>query len=352
MKASRIILIVVVIVLVAIIALYAIGTLTTPSANSTWHQAATYPLASSGTDAVFGQQCLNSTGYFYCIGGADANETPRDEVYTAEPISTGNLTGWSSGREYPQNIAAQACVAYSGYAYCVGGQYDYALDDLNSSYFASLSGGTLGAWTSTTPYPVPTDTQYCAVAAGHIFCVAGDNETDGSDSATPTDSAFFAPISSSGIGAWANTTAFPDSITFPSCAAGGGFMYCVGGVDVNGNSVDTDYYAALTSSGIGQWTSTTSYPISVTGQACAVSSGYIYCVGGETSTSSFSNGVYYATVSSSGIGAWKQAASYPNSLQTDCAVSSGYLYCFGGEDNSQVGENGAVYYASLSSLSG
>ena len=55
-------------------------------------------------------------------------------------------------------------------------------------------------------------------------------------------------------------------------------------------------------------------------------------------------------VSSSGIGAWKQVASYTDAAETNCAYSSGYIYCVGGFDGSSSGETPEVNYASLSSL--
>jgi len=356
MKASRIVIVVVVLVLVAIIALYAIGALTTPQSNSTWHSAAEYPLQIGGTLAVGGQQCVNDTSSIYCVGGMDANGGPRDDAFQSSAVSSTatNITSWRSEPIYPQNVNGHACAVSSGFIYCVGGSYDDAGDDIASSYYAALyANGSVGAWKGTTPYPVPIDTEYCVTATGHIYCIAGDNETDGNnDDAIYTNSVYYAPVSSTGIGAWANTTAYPSAVTVPSCLASGGYVYCVGGADQNGNAISTSYFAPLTPTGVGAWSSTTSYPVAASGQACAIASGYIYCVGGETTSGSFTNAVYSAPVSSGGIGSWKLAPSYPNSVQTECVISSGYMYCVGGQDNSQIGEDPAVYFAPLTSLTG
>ena len=115
-------------------------------------------------------------------------------------------------------------------------------------------------------------------------------------------------------------------------------------------------YAALSGTGVGSWTATTAYPVSESGQACMISSGNILCVAGETaegsssSNPSFTNAVYYAPVSSGGVGTWKQAANYPTSVETTCAVSSNNIYCIGGFDGSSNGEDNDGYYASLTSL--
>jgi hypothetical protein len=62
--------------------------------------------------------------------------------------------------------------------------------------------------------------------------------------------------------------------------------------------------------------------------------------------------VYYAPISSAGIGSWKQSSSYPLSIETTCVVTSGNMYCIGGFDSSSAGESSSVSYASLTSLSG
>jgi len=205
-------------------------------------------------------------------------------------------------------------------------------------------------------YPIPVDSESCVASNSYIYCIGGNNETSGSNSnVAPTDTAWYAPLSSSGIGTWARTLSYPAGVYVPSCLASGGYVYCVGGADPDGNPVATTYFAPLSSAGVGSWSLTTAYPISATGEACAVAGGYIYCVGGETSggsTPAFTGSVYYAPISSSGLGGWKQATDYPRSVGTSCVIASGSIFCFGGFDESSVGEDNVVNYASLNSLSG
>jgi N-acetylneuraminic acid mutarotase len=353
MKTRSKIIIVVVVIVVVLLAVYAYESTLGPGPSS-WSQALDYPLQVGGTPGVAGQQCFNSTSYIYCVGGQDANTGPRNNVYAATVSATSrNITSWSSLNSYPQTIDGQSCVAYAGYVYCVGGTYDTGGDDVAASYFAPLNGnGTIGNWASTTPYPVATDTMYCVAYSAHIYCVAGTEETDGTEAtAGAINSVWYATLSSSGIGTWAQSTAYPAGIYYPSCFSYGAYIYCLGGADTNDNSVSTAYYAQLTSSGVGAWTSTTAYPVQLSGQACAFSSGYIYCVGGETSDSnppSYSYAVYYAPVSSSGIGTWTQSGPYPISVGTVCNILSGYMYCMGGFESSQNIQS--TYYISLSTL--
>jgi hypothetical protein len=354
MKISRVIVIVIAIVIIGIIALYAYGSLVqtgeTTNTSSAWIATSGYPIELGGTYGVAAQPCIIDSGNIYCIGGQDYAGNPYSDVYSS--ATSANLNSWTAEPGYPNNIMAQPCVAYSGYVFCVAGTYDAAGDDIATSYYTSISQtGTLGSWNTTTSYPIPIDSQYCAASSGYIYCVGGNNETDGTNgAAVPTNSVWYAPLSSSGIGNWSISLSYPQNIYFPSCVASSSDIYCVGGVNGNDNGVNSVYYAALTSSGVGAWTETANYPTSVVGQACAISSGYIYCVGGQSGQNSYSSAVYYATVSASGVGTWQKAPSYPISVETTCVASSTELYCIGGFDSSSIGATGDVYYASLTSL--
>ena len=358
MRISRVIIIVLVVVIVAIAGLYAYTSLFAPQTSiSPWDSAAGYPLQLGGTFAVAGQQCVSNGAYVYCIGGQDANGGPRSEVYSSSAISSSsaNVTGWTSdSNQYPVTINGQSCVVYSGYVYCVGGSYDSGGDDVASSYFAPLSsGGVGGSWNSTASYPIPIDSQSCVASSGYIYCVGGNNETDGTNAdSIASSSVWYAQLSSSGIGNWTASASYPYNLYFSSCSAANGYIYCLGGADSSDNAVSAAYSAPLSPAGVGTWTQTTAYPLQESGLACAISSGYIYCVGGQGQLNSYTNAVYYAPISSGGIGTWKQAANYPLSVETTCVISSGDLYCIGGFDGSSVGENNAVHYISLATLSG
>jgi hypothetical protein len=367
MKLGRIVLIIIVIVilLVASYLAYEFFFAPSPSNSSSWSMADPYPLQLSGVFGVGGQQCLSYSTRIYCIGGADSNLAPRSEIYVSSPLSASspNVTSWSANpTSYPKSIHGHSCVTDSNYVYCVGGSYDDGGDDLASSYFSSInSSGALGSWNSTTPYPIPIDTSSCVQSSGYIYCVGGNNETDGTngDSAL-SNSVYFAQLNSSGIGAWQHTTSYPSGVYLASCSSLVGYIYCVGGTDSNNNNLNQVYYAALSSSGVGTWSAGTNYPVSGSGLSCVTALGNIYCVGVQTGQSSYSNEVYYAPISSSGVRSWQKGSSsdYPLGVSTDCALSdyvlglgsSPYVYCVGGLDGSSQGNNADVYYASLNSI--
>jgi Kelch motif len=356
MKISRIILIVLVIIVIGVIALYAYSVYFAPTTTtiSPWLDAQSYPLQASGTYGVSSQACVSDVSQIYCIGGIDVNTVPYNNVYISSPLSP-NITSWTSDPNiYPVSVDSQACVVSNSNVYCVGGSYDDSADDTALSYVASInSSGALGTWNATTAYPIPVDTESCVASSSYIYCIGGYNETNGNNlNSVYSSSSWYAPLSPSGIGTWTETTPYPAGIYLPECAASGGYVYCIGGSDSSSNPVNNVYEATLSSSGIGTWGQTSTYPISVSGQSCVISSGYIYCVGGESASDSFSNAVYYATISSSGVGSWNQSANYPDGVATDCVISSGYMYCIGGADSSSNGETPNVYYYALSSISG
>ena len=358
MRFSKTLIVLVVIAAVAVagISAYSILSPPQPSCTSIWKCAAPYPLQGGGAVGVAGQPCEVSSANIYCMGGVDAGG-PQSDVYAATVSASGNVTGWLRVSTYPQNVSGQACAAISGYLYCVGGIHDKSGDDLSASYYTKLlANGSLGAWQSTTPYPIPIDSESCVGWSLHIYCIGGNNETGGIQSnVTPSSTAWFAPVNSSGIGGWTRTTPYPSGIYVPSCYATGGFAYCLNGSDSNEDPLGTAYFAPLTALGVGHWALTTPYPVASVGPSCVIASGNIYCVGGETvggESPTFTNFVYFAQISSSGIGPWMQGASYPRNAGTSCVTMQDNIYCVGGFDESLVGLGSVVNYASLSSISG
>jgi len=329
-----------------------------PSCTSAWACAAPYPLSGGSAAGVAGEQCGAESMRVYCVGGVDASGAPRDDVFTASVTATGNITAWrQSPAAYPQDVTGESCAAASGFLYCIGGIHDNTGDDLAETYFAELSSnGSVGVWQSTTPYPVPVDSESCVAWSAHIYCVGGNNETDGTESSVaPSGTVWFASAGSSGLGEWVKTTPYPFGIFVPACFLAGDYLYCIGGSNGNGDPLGTAYFAPLTADGVGEWSVTTSYPIASVGPSCVMASARIYCVGGETAggqSPAFTDAVYFAPISISGIGAWQQGPSYPRNVGTSCVTTQGNAYCVGGFDESSAGLESVVNYAALSSISG
>ena len=200
-----------------------------------------------------------------------------------------------------------------------------------------------GSWSVTTSYPLSVTGSSCATDGSYIYCVGGIS----------VNSVYSAPISSSGIGTWTLQTNYPTNAYLPSCAISGGYIYCVGGLTGPSTNTNAVYYAHLTSGSVGAWGSGTNYPTNIEATSCVISGGYITCVAGLTVPSFIStitNAVYYAPVSSSGVGAWSSTTNYPITDNLDtCSASGGYIICMGGEYDMTHGfVTNAVYYDTLS----
>jgi hypothetical protein len=171
----------------------------------------------------------------------------------------------------------------------------------------------------------------------------------------PESAEYYALLSSSGIGTWVETGSagdYPDAIGL-SCAASAGYIYCIGGDGTVGTLQEDDVsYALISSAGIGTWTLTAEYPISDSAQSCLTSGSYIYCIGGYTSNGPEAvNSTYYASISSAGVASWTATTIYPTTIYSQsCAISSGFLYCMAG--SAEAAATDSVYYSPISPSGG
>src|SRR6266571_1083125 len=143
------------------------------------------------------------------------------------------------------------------------------------------------------------------------------------------------PVSAQPLNSWSSTTSYPTGIASQSCATSSGFIYCVGGTTFPAVITDAVYFAPITSSGVGTWNPTTSYPFSIFEQSCVARASFVYCVGGQANPSGFGPGptiaVFFAPISSSGVGTWTTTTSYPLPIsEQSCVTRAALTYCVGG----------------------
>jgi hypothetical protein len=153
--------------------------------------------------------------------------------------------------------------------------------------------------------------------------------------------------------AWNPSTGYPVPDWTQSCVESGGYVYCVGGLtgpDTVTNSTSSVYFAPLTPTGIGAWKNTTAYWAAIRSESCVAESGTIYCVGGYAG-SALTSVVSYAPLSATGVGPWANTTSYPISVWlTSCSASTSGIYCVGGEtESSGLVTTSAVYFAPFTS---
>lgn len=324
----------------------------TPTGVGAWSEQTDYGASSgssgSGGIPITAVSCVTYSGYVYCVGGVSfATFADISNVYYAKVSSSGSIGAWTGTTNYGATSGtsgsggidvATSCVEYNGYIYCVGGATNSATSQpsyLSDVFYAQLSSSGVGPWTETTDYGATTGTSgsggvkitglSCVTDGSYVYCVGGG-----------TSKVFYAQLSSSGVGAWTETTDYGATsgssgsggetlISGMPCVSSGGYIYCVGGL--NNAILSRVFFAPLSSSGVGAWSETTDYgatsgssgsggvPVYLTG--CAAYSDAIICVGGETGvfgSAVSSADVFYAQVSSNGIGAWNQTTSYGDEI--------------------------------------
>ncbi len=325
--------------LVVLVSVHPVGA----QSSGYWGAAASYPIS------VDDESCAVEDAYVYCVGGFTGDTYTADGLestnasYFASVVPSGGIDAWSNTTSYPISVNTASCVASGSYIYCVGGYGDSGITD--AVYYASASSAGLSHWTNATSYPFGVFSQSCSGWNGYMYCVGGYGS-----SGLPINSVYYAQAGPSGLGTWTRGASYPTNITSQSCAVSEGYMYCVGGIDDSSPAVsDAVYYTAL-SSGVSTWVQTTSYPTPVDIQSCVVSGDDIYCIGGAPNFAATSS-VYYAPImASGGLGAWVETADYPVVIgEQSCVAASGFIYCVAGAPSASV-HTAAVYYVDGSSL--
>ena len=286
--------------------------------------------------SVSGEICVMSSGFVYCVGGN--NGTTRITAVYFAPLSSSGVGSWIATTSYPTNVISQSCVASSGFIYCVGG-FD-GVTSVNSVYFAPLSSSGVGSWSTTTNYPIGITGQSCVAISGFVYCIAGRDSAN-----LLTSAVYFAPLSSSGVGSWSPTASYPIVVAFHSCVASSGLVYCVGGLGSASQPNDV-YFAPLSSSGVGSWSATTNYPMTIVSESCVASSGFVHCIGGQLFNGAKSSAVDFAPLNSSGVGSWLATTNYPTTIaDPSCVARAGVVYCVAGLGGPTNTQTNAVYFA-------
>ncbi len=331
-------------------------------------------------------QGTTSIFYAYCVGSLTP---PFNQSYYSELGPSGAIN-WTGTSSYPIPFSGGACTSTGSTVYCIGNSQIFA-NISEKAYYAPITPGGIGTWAATTNYPVPFSSGSCSTYNSYIYCI-------GTTSSQYSNEVFYAQILPTGLGPWKQTTNYPVKFYGGECNAYNGYIYCVGDTYINvsslvshyansGNSLSAnqlfaggnipglnisfDYYAPISSVGVGSWTRMSSTPQPVDGGSCTISNATIYCLGGSSAeeqlgvlsqnatalnqssgylSSLFSNDTsasFYASIESNGtVGTWNYSAPYLGQIGGGrCASNGSNIYCIGGLANSQ-----SVYFSQLSNV--
>jgi YVTN family beta-propeller protein len=290
----------------------------TSSGLSQWNSSgySNYPTA------VLYPACTSYNDFMYCVGGNE-KDSQINGPYSINELYYSNVSAtsksWSSGPHYPEDIYGSYCGAYASVIYCVGGVNEtsniitsgnqnytnYYYHNTNYSYYSKLNpSGVPESWNSTTNFPANillSSIPSCIIYSSNIYCFAQIYKNY-----IPKNIAYYASLSSNGIGTWKPTTPYPENISKESCTALNNTIYCIGGLSEASQQVSASFSVPITSNGIGNWSigsqlvvynSTVGLTTLALNTPCNFYSNTLYCVDGSIDDYSIPlNYVYTANI--------------------------------------------------------
>jgi hypothetical protein len=191
--------------------------------------------------------------------------------------------------------------------------------------------GTLGAWQTLAPMPLPR-ANHCAVAAnGYLVVIGGNYAAEGGF--VSTDAVDVAPLQADGsIGAWSRAGTTPSPVYECTSAALGSTIYLVDGIYDDMNDEGHVFSAELSSKGsLGPWTPLGPLPAA---QDVFASNAWFATDSAATlvaidSSSSFTSVLEISTVPK--LGTWSQETWLPGFLgRPEYAFTGTFVYAMGG----------------------
>ena len=279
----------------------------------------------SFTTARRAHTSLAYNGYLYLIGGRWASGYLNDVRYA--PINgDGTIGAWIVTTSFTSGRSGHTSVIYNGYLYVIGGWNNSAFNDVQ--YAPINANGTVGTWTATTSFATARHGHTSVINNGYLYVIGGNS---GSGYLSDVQ---YAPINANGtVGTWATTTSLPGIRSYHTSVAYSGYLYVIGGY--NGTNLNDVRYAVMNANGtIGSWTATTSFPTGRSYHTSVINNGYLYVIGGWDGTS-YINDVQYALINANGtVGTWIATVSFPTARDGHASlVNNGYLYVIGGESS-------------------
>lgn len=254
-----------------------------------------------------------STPYIYVLAGRNGSGTNQNTVYYASiNTSTGDVNSWNtSSNTLPASLYNPASVIYqvgtTPYMYVIGGQ-NGGFSETNTVYYASIntSTGDVSSWNiSSHTVPQAMDSSFAVInesgSTPYIYVIGGGNGSSNQKTV------YYASVNTStgDVSSWTSS-----SNQLPvGLAVGGASIYTSGtttsiylmaGRDDAGNNKNISYYTTInnTTNDVNAWaTAVNLLPQNLfTPSSVTYSIGnqpYIYLIGGQNSSFSMQNKVYY-----------------------------------------------------------
>ena len=134
---------------------------------------------------------------------------------------------------------------------------------------------------------------------------------------------------------WTTTTSLPASTAQATSVEYNGYVYEIGGCSSTCPTTTVDYAPINSNGTLGTWTTTTSLPAATWQATSVVYNGYVYEIGGNNGTASVVT-VDFAPINNNGtLGSWTATTSLPVAINSATSVVyNGYVYEIGGNNGS------------------
>ena len=305
---------------------------------SSWNTGTPLPQNPSGPPPIaeYNGIIYQIAGEYTCSGSIGG--------YSSKINADGSNGAWNTLPALPSNAQGPfgEATAYNNIVYIAGGG---CLAYSNTVYYSHINpDGTLGQWIKTSSMQAGLNTFGFFAYKGYLYTIGGNS---GASSYTGnTESAYIR--SDGSLGEFIYSTALPHSIGDGQNTAVYNGVIIVTGGDNNTNSFNNVYTSFLLS---GNRFNTASFvkvatPVMTASRSemsSAAANGYIYMVGGfdnnataaaDCNINKICNGVFYATVTSTGISAWTQVGVLPSTIGPrrglELMVNQNNLYIMGG----------------------
>jgi MYXO-CTERM domain-containing protein len=273
--------------------------------------------------ARFGHTSVTNNGYLYVVGGSgisgDLNTIERAAL---KPVGTPGAFVATAG--IPSARMYHASVAYNGFLYVIGGTNGTSQNDVQVAPLKA--DGTLGSFSPTSSFSTARWGHAAVATNGYLYVIGGNG-------VTPLSDVQVAPINPNGtLGTFNPTSSFSTGRYLHAGVAANGYLWVVGGYDGVGYLSDVQAAQFGVNGGLGAFAATTSFPTARYGHSSVAYNGYLYVIGG--SSSSPLNDVQVAPISSTGtLGAFSATSSLPfGRFLHSSAAANGFLYVVGGDD--------------------
>ena len=324
--------------------------------------------ASANTGAAyssrFGHGAVVYNGYMYVLGGCNSNfngvavncVSMNNTIYRAAINAGGTLAAWSNvtpGTSFTARFGHGA-VVYNGYMYVLGGCVTFNFTNCGSvtnnvSYAKINTDGSISDWQTTSQFTTARANMGTTVYNGYLYITQGCTNSDNghciNSSGTPINDVQYAQIyANGGLGPWSTTNTLAAARAGHGTVFNSGYLYSVGGCSSStctaANVLATTQSTKIDSPGTITPFTPENDPISaspdgIRHSASVVYGGYMYAIGGITSASNNRSAVVHFTkLNADGTtSAWTASANqFTDGRANAAAVAyNGYLYIIGGE---------------------